>query len=102
VCRYDWHSTGSHGLTRPISNAKIKKIRKQFYQTALGNCYGLKSTKMLIAVLKNKFIVSLIIIFGTLSFPMCACISDKTLDSGHDVGKCRPIFKPFKPIDFQM
>jgi len=39
-----------------ISTAKIlmhfsnKYIRKQFYQTALGNCYGLKLPKMLVAV----------------------------------------------------
>jgi len=36
----------------------------QFYQTALENCYGLKLPK---CSLKNKFIVSFIIIFGTFS-----------------------------------
>jgi len=41
----------------------------QFYQTALGNCYGLKLTKCWLQF-KKKFIVSLIIIFATLSFPI--------------------------------
>ena len=44
-------------------------VRKQFYQTALGNCYGLKLQNADCS-LKNKFIVSFIIIIGTLSFPM--------------------------------
>ena len=35
----------------PIGNESVPIQRKQFYQTALGNCYGLKEiTKMLIAV----------------------------------------------------
>ena len=45
-------------------------LRKQFYQTAL--VLWLEIRKILIAVLKNEFIVSFIrlIIFGTLSFPI--------------------------------
>jgi len=38
-------------------------IRKQFYQTAFGNCYGLKLLKC-----RLRFIVSFVIIFSTLSF----------------------------------
>ena len=44
-------------------------IRKQFYQAALGNCHGLQLPKWWLQ-LKNEFIVSFIIIFGTLSFPV--------------------------------
>ena len=45
--RYSWHSAGSLGW--PFS-AKIliffqKNIEKQLFQTALGNCYGLKLPK---------------------------------------------------------
>ena len=48
VSRYNWHSAGS--LACPIPMLKFKyifqiNIRKQFYQTALGNCNGLKLTK---------------------------------------------------------
>ena len=51
-----------------VPNAKILEhnIRKQFYQAAL---LWFEISKMLIAVSKNKFIVSFIITFGTLSFP---------------------------------
>ena len=41
----------------------------QFYQKALGNCYGLKLPEFLLQV-KNKFTVFFIIIFGTISFPI--------------------------------
>jgi len=77
VLRYNW----------PFPMLKYKiifskyNIRKQFYQTALGNCYGLKLAKCWLQ-LKNKFIVLFIIISGTLSFPAvsrkrpfsCSCI----------------------------
>jgi len=73
VCRYDWHSAGSLDWPFPVlkykHNFPSKMYGSDFCQTALGNCYGLKLQKMLIAV-KNKFIVSFIIIFGTLSFPV--------------------------------
>jgi len=54
-----------------------ENMLKKFYQTALGNCYGLKLQKcwlllllllLLLIAVKNKFIVSFIIIFGTISF----------------------------------
>jgi len=44
-------------------------MRKQFYQTALGNCYGLKLAKCWLQF-KRKLIVSFIIIFGRLSSPI--------------------------------
>jgi len=44
-------------------------MRKQFYQTALENCSGLNLPKCSLQ-LNNKFIVSFVIIFGTLSFPI--------------------------------
>jgi len=44
-------------------------MRNQFYQTALGNCRGLKVYQNADCSLK-KCIVSFIIIFGTLSFPI--------------------------------
>jgi len=43
-------------------------MRKQFYQTALGNCYGLKLPKCWLQFKIKNFIVSFIIIFVTLSF----------------------------------
>ena len=42
-----------------------------FYQTALGNCYGLKLPKCSLQF-KKKFVVLFIIIFGTISFPVSA------------------------------
>ena len=45
VCRYNWHSAGSLRYPFPVLKYKYIfqiNIRKQFYQTALGNCYGLK------------------------------------------------------------
>jgi len=42
-------------------------IQKQFYQTPLGKCCGLKLQKCRLQ-LKNKVVVLFIIIFGTLSF----------------------------------
>jgi len=75
VCRYSWHSAGP-GLA--ISSAKtfeyifqIKYIRKQFYQTVLGNCYGLKLPKCRWQF-KNAFIVSFIIIISAHFRSLCA------------------------------
>jgi len=44
----------------------------QFCRTSLGNCYGLKLPNCWLQ-LKNKFIVSFIIIIGTLSSPTARC-----------------------------
>jgi len=70
VCRYNWHSAGP--LSWPLPMLKYKyifkwNIRKRFYQTALGNCYGLKSPKCWLQV-KNNFIVLFIIIFWDTCF----------------------------------
>jgi len=62
-----------------ISNAKIliyfsyKYTEAVLSNTALGNCYGLKLPKMLITVSEKKIILSFIIIFGTLPFPIVTC-----------------------------
>jgi len=44
-------------------------MRKQFYQTALGNCCGLNLANLADCSLR-KIIASFSIIFGTLSFPI--------------------------------
>jgi len=44
-------------------------LRRQFYQTALGNCYGLNLPKYDCSS-KNTLVVSFIIIFGTRSLHM--------------------------------
>jgi len=78
-----WHSAGFLGWPFPVLKYKYffwNKIiiLKQVYQTALRNRYGFEITKMLIAVLKNKSVVSFTIIFGTLQFRIlpahCTCI----------------------------
>ena len=72
MCRYSWHSAGSLGWPFPTLNIYISnKVHgnnavKQHSETVK----WFEMTKMLIAVLGNKFIVSFIIIFGTLSFPV--------------------------------
>ena len=50
-------------------------MQKQFYQTALGNCYGLKLPKRRLQFKRNKFIVSFITIFGTFSFPIIVIVT---------------------------
>jgi len=61
-----------------VSNAEIliyiflkQNIRKQFDQTALGNCCGLKSANADCSF-KKEFIVLFIRIFGTFSFRILA------------------------------
>ena len=61
-----------HGLA--ISNAKLQiffqiKYMEKIYQTALGNCFGLKLAKCWLQFQKKNLVVLFIIIFGTLSFP---------------------------------
>ena len=73
VCRYNWHSAGSLGWT--FSMLKYKYIFQiKYTQAILSNSTGKLSlfeiSKMRIAVLENKFIVLLIAVFGTLSFPI--------------------------------
>jgi len=45
-------------------------MRKQFYQTALGNCYGLKLAKCWLQFKQINVMVLFIRIFGTFSFSM--------------------------------
>jgi len=73
VCRYNWHSAGSLGWSFPM--IKYKYIFQIRYTVAIlsnstRKMLWFEITKMLIAGLKNKLIVSFIMIFGTLSFPV--------------------------------
>jgi len=68
-----WHSAGFRGW--PFPTLKYKYILQIKYTEAILSNSTLKLlrleiTKMSIEVLKNEFIVSRIIIFGTLSFPI--------------------------------
>jgi len=79
VCRYNWHSADSLGWPFPILKYRYIfriKYTKQFYRTAHGNCYGLKLAKCRLQFKKNKYIVSFIIIFGTISFRIQSCVDD--------------------------
>jgi len=72
VCRYNWHTAGSLGW--PFPTLKYKYIFHVKYTEAILSDSTRKLLlfqigKMLIAVLKNQFIVLFIITFGTLSFP---------------------------------
>jgi len=74
VCRYSWHSAGSLGW--PFQVLKYRYIFQIKYAEAIlsnstRKLLWFEITKMLITVYKNKSIVSFIIIFGTLSFPIC-------------------------------
>ena len=58
VCRYNWHSAGflaSHFQCWNINIFSI--IRKQFCQTALGNCYGLKVPECWLQFKKKNYCV---------------------------------------------
>jgi len=80
VCRYNWRSAGSLGWPFPMLQYKYifqKNTRKQFYQTTLGNCYGFKLPKYRLQ-LKNKIIMSFIIIFCKRSLPIFLYISQFT------------------------
>jgi len=70
VCRYNWHSAGFRGCWRSPM-LKSKYIFHIKYTEAISS----NSTRKLVTVWKNKFIVCVIyydIIFGTLSFPIAA------------------------------
>jgi len=74
-CRYNWYSAGSLGWPFPMLKQKyifqIKYI-EAILSNSTRNCYGLKLPKCRLQFKKNKFIVSFIIIFGTLLFPIVA------------------------------
>jgi len=72
VCPYNRHSTRSLGWPFPMVKYKyIFQIKhtEAILSNSTRKLLWFEITKMLIAALKNKFIVLLIIIFGTLSFP---------------------------------
>ena len=73
VCRYNWHSAGSLGWSFPV--LKYQYIfRIKYTEAILSNStrklLRFEISNMLTAVLKDKFIVLLVLMFGTLSFPM--------------------------------
>ena len=71
-CRYNWHSAGS--LDWPFSNLKYKyiffqiKCTEAILSNSTGKLLRFEITKNADCSSKNKFIVSFIIIFDTLSF----------------------------------
>jgi len=72
VCRYNWHSARSMGWSFPLLKYKyIFQIKhtEAITPNTTRKLLWFEITKMPIAV-KNKFIVSFNIIFGTLSFPV--------------------------------
>ena len=73
VRRYNWHSAGSLGWQFPMLKYNYI-IRIQYTEAMLSNStrklLRFEITKMLMAVLTNKFILSFVIVLGTLSFPM--------------------------------
>ena len=68
-----WHSAGSLGWPFPVLKYKYIfqiKYTEAILSNSTRKLLWFEITKMLIAVVKNQFIVSFIIIFGTLSFPI--------------------------------
>ena len=76
MCRYNWHSDGSHISIKYTEAVLSNSTRKLLWY---------KITEILIAVFKNKFIVSFITIFGTLSLPTEEQLSQTHSISGHIV-----------------
>ena len=73
MCRYNWHSAGSLGWPFPVLKYKYIfqiKYTEAILSNSTRKLIWFEITKMLIAVKRNKFIVSFIIIFGILSFPI--------------------------------
>jgi len=73
VCRYKWHSAGSLGWPLPMLKHKYifsNKIYGIDYIKQHSETVTVWNYQNVDCSLKNKFIVSFIIIFGTLSFPM--------------------------------
>jgi len=62
-----------------------QNIRKQFCETALGNCYGLKYQNADCS-LKNEFIALFITIFGAVSFPIITTSRGQVLRTAGDGG----------------
>jgi len=73
VCRYSWHSAGSLGWPFPMLSTNIFfqiKYTEAILSNSTRKLLWFEISKMLTAVLKIKFIVLFIIIFGTFSFPI--------------------------------
>jgi len=73
VCRYNWHSATFLGWPFPMLKYRYIfqiKYTEAILSNSTRKLLWFEITKMLIAVLRNKFIVLFIIIFGTLSFPI--------------------------------
>ena len=72
MCRYNWHSACSLDWAFPMIKYKYIFFQIKYTEAILSNStrklLRFEISKMLIAVLKDKFIVSFTIIFGTLSF----------------------------------
>jgi len=65
VCRYNWHSAGSLGWPFPMLKYEYifpTKHTEAILSNSSRKLLGCEITKMLIAVLENKFIVIIIII----------------------------------------
>ena len=72
MCRYNWHSAGSPCWPFPMLKYKYIfqiKYTEAILSNSTRQLLWFEITKMLIASLRKKIIVSFIIIFGTLSFP---------------------------------
>jgi len=88
VRRYNWHSAGSVGWPFPM--LKYEYIfRIKYTEAILSNSARKLSlfeliTEMLIAVKKINLLCYFIIVFGTLSFPICATVRivNKHRDTG--------------------
>jgi len=72
VCRYNWHSAGSLGWSFPMLEYFSNKIYGSNFikSNSTRKQSWFEISKMLTAVLKDKFTALFIMIFGTLSFPM--------------------------------
>ena len=83
MCRYNWHSAGSLGWLFPMLKYKIvfsnkiygSNFSKQHSETVIRFDYWQNAD----CSSKNKFIVSFLIILGTLSFPVVPVASHTRL-----------------------
>ena len=81
MCRHNWHSAGSLGWPFPMLKHKyIFFFQIKYTEAILSNgtreLLWFEIIKILIAVFKNKFIASFVIIFGTTSIPMRSRLFD--------------------------
>jgi len=95
VCRYNWHSAGSLGW--PFPTLKYEYIFQIKYTEAIlsnntRKLLWLEITRILIAVLRNKFTLLFIIISGKLSFPISQQSAEITSTAHHETretAQCR-------------